>query len=194
MAISEEQEKNIDKAFEAANASLAIMQKGIRDGRERIRRLTEAGFHIERMMVNSQLVEHAVKNVLHAFKLKREVADILGFPDPYSKVGKDEKEQKWFEDNFGRFSRLSLGIVVRLLRMTTHANDLANKLEEFNTYRQEFIHQAFNGTRELEKMDEEANEYLTNNDALLEMVMASQKLHAQVQREISALYQSRKIS
>ena len=193
MTISNEQEENISKVFEAANASLEIMKKGIRDGAERIKRLMEAGFHIERFMVNAQLVEHAAKNILHACRLKREVADILGLPDPYAHVGRDKKEQEWFEDSFRKFSRSSLGIVTRLVRMTTNENGLVEKLEEFNTFRQEFIHQTFNGTNEMADMDKKADDYLTHDNSLFEMVMESQALHFKIQQEISALYQSKKV-
>lgn len=189
MAISREQEKNLDIVIDSFNDQLEIMKKGIGNGRGRIESLMRSGFHIERMMVNAQLVEHAVKQVLFVCRLKREVANILEIVDPYANVGRDKNEQEWFEEVFKNFSRKSLGIVTRLLRMITKDDNLANKIEEFNTYRQEFIHQVFNGMREMEEIDKEADDYLSNKKDLAEIVIPLAYLQKRVRGEVNEIIQ-----
>jgi len=175
MKLSSIQNQKINAAVDVANNNIVFMKKGIKDATPRLKRLHDEGFHIESLMVNGQLVEHAIKTVLHGCKLKREVAKIIGAPDPFSK-----------KLNLSDFTDKPLGPLVGLLKWAIRNDQLCEDLTKFNEFRKDFTHHVFNGTRELDEMDKKADEYLKSpnfHDILLDLVGE----HMKLQRETNAL-------
>lgn len=151
------------------------MLTGIRYGRERLKRLHEGKFEVEALLVNGQLVEQAVKSTIRSFLVKRSGFDAAGLPDPYPKISKSDLERR------------PLGDVVARLREYVGETRLVELLDDFNEKRADFIHHAFDGTREPEALDKEAASILSNS-SYEELVLGLVKLETQVKKETESLY------
>jgi hypothetical protein len=175
--------RNIQAIFDVANERILTMKKGMKNGAARIEKLHKAGFHLEALMVNGQLIEHAIKNVLFMCRLKRDVCQQIGLPDPYPVVQLSNEKLREFKKNFENFDRKTLGKVIGLLRLVTEENGMADELEKFNGMRIETIHHAFNGIKDLEDFDVEALKTVEDMDYKKAVVVLG-LLHQKIQAEI----------
>jgi hypothetical protein len=173
MALTESQKKEIDNAFDMVNIQIMDMKKGLRDTTPRLEALAKDKFHIERLMVNAQLVEHALKGTLRMLVLKRTIWGILNHPDSYG--GK----------TIPFFEKMELGKLISLYKKLEGENKLSKNLTSFkDRFRNDYIHHIFDGTNDLTQIDKEAEKYLNSEEFNQGIVMGLISVQLKLQKEI----------
>jgi len=176
MSLSTEKEMQISIAIGAINIQINRMKKGLKEITPRIEKLHRDGFHIEAVIVNGQLVEHALKLTLRVFQFKRMIANILNLPDPYK--GKPSTEG---------FEKKEMGKLIDIFKKIEGTSDLTKELDNFkDLYRNDYVHHIFDGSHDLKEEDQKAKQYLSSFD-FAGMVLGIVSVHLRVQQEVNQL-------
>jgi len=178
--------RNIQAIFDVANVRILTMKKGMKNAYARLERLHKAGFHLEALMVNAQLVEHAIKNVLFMCHLKKDVCMQLNLPNPYPIIQVSDKQLAAFTKDLEDFNEKSLGGLIGMFRLISDEKEVADELNKFNDKRVETIHHAFNGVKDLEDFDAEAHKTVEDMSYKKAIILLG-LLHQKIQDEITQL-------
>lgn len=175
-----DQREKIYRIIKIANLRIDSLFHGMKRIQARITALHKQDFHVEAMILHTQAVEHATREILWEFRVKREILDTLGKDDPYKNVDLSEEE----------LEKIPLGSLIGKLRDITGETELVKELTRFNNdFRKHFVHRAYFTTEEnFKKKEEEAKEYMASEEKMGKLVRLLSDERMRVLREAEELY------
>jgi len=176
MILSKYQYNQILPAVDEINLSITNFKKGLGVAGQRLEALHKAGFHIECLIINGQLIENSIKMILRSHYLRRQILKALNLPD--FSVGVD----------LGDYQEQTLGFLIKKLKLFTGQSPLIVKLWNFkNQYRDEFIHRIFGGGKDIGQIDIEADNFLRTEE-FRGIILELSEINLQLKAEIESLY------
>ena len=148
MDYSEVKKLQIKNELNEWDKRIGVTTDGMNSAIERWRRLGDAGFHIESLVINAQMVEHSIKMILAGYAAKRRVLAILDETDPFADVKIDDIEEQ------------TLGTLINRLRRFTGQTPFIENATRLNNFRTEIVHHLFNGNKEIDKLDAESHAFI----------------------------------
>lgn len=174
--VVKEKFNKISNEIDTINPMVTQMKEAIKLASRRLKQLHDAGFHIEAIILNGQIIEHTIKMTLRAYKAKRNILNILDRPDPLREVILTTYEND------------TLGNLIKLFAKFTGETELTKLLWAFkNDYRDEFIHNIFDGSKDIKQIEKEALDYTTGQN-LQKIIIGLVTSHIKVQDEVHQLY------
>ncbi len=175
MDYSEIKKLQIKNEWNEWNKRIGVTTNGMNSAIERWRRLGDAGFHIESLVVNAQMVEHSIKMILAGYTTKRRVLVILGESDPFANLKLDDIEEQ------------TLGTLITRLKGFTGQTPFIESAFRLNNFRKEIVHHLFNGNKEIDKLDAEAGAFIkTIIPQIAPQVMeAAAKINGEIEELVS---------